>query len=734
MKTKETILKAFASLALAVGAFASADAQTNLGASCGCPPVGQRTIVNVTDGFPGYVAINGTYGGELTQNTTFTCDKIYILKKKIYVPSGKTLTIQPGTLIKGGANTIPAEATALTIERGGKIMALGTESCPIVFTAEADPMDGTYPIYQVGKWGGVVVLGKATNNLTLAANGPFVPGGAGKLAVADGLGTVEGFASSNPQDQYGVATSIPSNYATGTSPATSTYTFDVAATGTSNSSGFQRFTVPSAVSTFILNGMTVTGTGIGAGAVVSSSSTSGSTTTVVLSTTGTVLSGPINASFVGTYPLATNTSGYFYSQTAPATLLNPTGPIVTGINYAIPFIGTVGGTFDDDDNSGVMKYVSIRHGGAILAVGAEINGLTLASVGRGTTIDHIEIVSCADDNIEVFGGTVNLKYITTLFGNDDMFDYDLGYTGNVQFFFGMKNTGPNATTGLGSPDNDNGIEGDSDDNTSSSAIKSNPKMYNFTIIGNGKSTGTSDNRGVAAAQFKEGSAGELYNSIFANFKNGVNLQTQSGTRTGGDSHENWLTAETLKIKCNSFVGIGGTAAITGPPAVAAIENNYLVKNANSLASVGTQPTPADTAKFLVTDLNTAYFDRALNYATTPASASNVTEPTAIPGFTYAFTVSATNAVSVKNDVTPNPVLTLAASCPVAPVDGFFEPAAYRGAFSSQAGNNWLSDWTYSKVIGATSGVVACPTDLNNDGVTNVSDFGIFAPQFGLNCN
>ena len=381
-----------------------------------------------------------------------------------------------------------------------------------------------------------------------------------------------------------------------------------------------------------------------------------------------------------------------------------------------------------------MKYVSIRHGGAILAVGAEINGLTLASVGRGTTIDHIEIVSCADDNIEVFGGTVNLKYITTLFGNDDMFDYDLGYTGNVQFFFGMKNTGPNATTGLGSPDNDNGIEGDSDDNTSSSAIKSNPKMYNFTIIGNGKSTGTSDNRGVAAAQFKEGSAGELYNSIFANFKNGVNLQIQSGTRTGGDSHENWLTAETLKIKCNSFVGIGGTAAITGPPAVAAIENNYLVKNANSLASVGTQPTPADTAKFLVTDLNTAYFDRALNYATTPASPSNVTEPTAIPGFTYAFTVSATNAVSVKNDVTPNPVLTLAAGCPTAPVDGFFEPAAYRGAFSSQAGNNWLSDWTYSKVIGATSGVVACPTDLNNDGVTNVSDFGIFAPQFGLNCN
>jgi hypothetical protein len=296
----------------------------------------------------------------------------------------------------------------------------------------------------------------------------------------------------------------------------------------------------------------------------------------------------------------------------------------------------------------------------------------------------------------------------------------------------MKNTGPNATTGLGSPDNDNGIEGDSDDNTSNSASKSNPKMYNFTIIGNGKATGTSDNRGVAAVQFKEGSAGELYNSVFANFKNGVNLQITPGAARPADTYENW-TAGGLKIKCNSFVGIGQTFNTATPPAVV-IENNYLDKGANSLGSVGTQPSPSDTLKFLVTDLNTAYFDRALNYATTPASPSTIAEPTAIPGFSYAFTVSATNSVSVKNDVTPNPVLSLAAGCPTAPVNGFFEPAAYRGAFSSQAGNNWLSDWTYSKVMGATSGVVACPTDLNNDGVTNVSDFGIFAPQFGLNCN
>ena len=112
---------------------------------------------------------------------------------------------------------------------------------------------------------------------------------------------------------------------------------------------------------------------------------------------------------------------------------------------------------------------------------------------------------------------------------------------------------------------------------------------------------------------------------------------------------------------------------------------------------------------------------------------NLVTTAAIPGFSYAFTVDATtNVVSVKNDVTPNPALSIA-GCPTVPVDGFFEPANYRGAFSS-TGENWLSDWTYSQAMGATSGVAACPTDLNADGVTDVNDFLIFGPAFNTSCN
>ena len=703
MKKTFNFSKLFATASLSLIAASPILAQSNLGASCGCPAVASRPTVNVSS-LPGYVAISGTFGGELTQGATFTCDKTYILDKKIYIPSGQTLNIAPGTVIKGAANTLPAEATALTIMRGGKINAMGTESCPIVFTAAADPMNGSYSISNVGKWGGVVILGKASNNLTLAANGPFVPGGSGKLAVADGLGTVEGFASSNPQDQYGVAISTPTNVVTATVPTPNTYSFSQNVTASSTTT-----ITLSANGSSVLVGMAVSGTGIANGTLVSS--VQGNVVTLNTATTATVT----QATFDGIFTLPAGTSGQFFTGTA-TTYTSGTGPWVGTTNFSAPFVSG-GASFDDNDNSGVMKYVSIRHSGAILAVGAEINGLTLASVGRGTTIDHIEIVSCADDNIEIFGGTVNLKYITTLFGNDDMFDYDLGWKGKAQFFFGMKNT----ATGT-SPDNDNGIEADSDDNASNVALRSHPVMYNFTILGNAKAAPTADNRGLAGANFKDGAEGELYNSIFANFKNGINLaKSLSGTpaRTYNAWH-NWRNIGTTESPNTNTAAVANSLVIK----CNTILMNSATTNSNGLGIDASSSTANATAATTVTGGELEQFTNDGNVVTTNA----------IPGFSYAFTVDATtNAVTVKNDVTPNPALSVS-GCPTPPVDGFFEPANYRGAFSSVNGENWLSNWTYSQVLNATTGVRACATDLNLDGVTDVNDFLIFAPAFGTSCN
>lgn len=558
MKNTKSITKFVATAALAVMTTAQGFAQANLGAECGCPPVASRPTVLVST-----LAVNGgATDGELTANNTiFDCSKTWILDKKIYVPNGKSLTILPGTVIKGNTATA-ANATALVVERGGKIFADGEPNCQIVFTATADNLDGTYPVSTTGQWGGLVICGRATNNLTLAANGPFQAGvGDGKLAVADGLGTIEGFATTSSKYQYG------------------------------------------------------------------------------------------------------------------ANL-------------------TAGEVFDDNDNSGILQYVSIRHAGANLQVGGEINALTLGSVGRGTTIDHVEITSYNDDGIEFFGGTVNVKYMAFLFGNDDAFDFDQGYNGKAQFIFSAKF--PDNTVLV---DSDNGFEMDADDQKSNLLPRSHPVIYNVTMVGNSKSTQSSDNSGLAGIRAKELTEGEIYNSVFANFRFGFHSQKALGTRTGtSEAYHNWANSggngsNTLKVKCNTFINT--TKAI-------AIDNN------------GTGVVSAsDSSQFFNTDLNISV--------------------ASVPGLTYTWAMNATtNAVTTELDYTPNPALGVS-GCPVAPVDGFFVPANYRGAFDSSK-PSWLSQWAYAAVLDFASGLQACPTDINGDGVTNNVDFLQLLGQFNQSCD
>jgi len=96
--------------------------------------------------------------------------------------------------------------------------------------------------------------------------------------------------------------------------------------------------------------------------------------------------------------------------------------------------GLYGGN-DNSDNSGIMKYVSIRHGGAEIGEGNEINGLTLGAVGSGTVIENIEIVANLDDGIEFFGGTVSPKNLLVWAQGDDGLDIDQAYAGTISNSF-----------------------------------------------------------------------------------------------------------------------------------------------------------------------------------------------------------------------------------------------------------------------------------------------------------
>ena len=95
--------------------------------------------------------------------------------------------------------------------------------------------------------------------------------------------------------------------------------------------------------------------------------------------------------------------------------------------------GLYGGS-DAADNSGVVKFISIRHGGANIGEGNEINGLTLGGVGNGTVIENVEVVANQDDGIEFFGGTVNVTNALVWNAGDDAIDTDQAWAGTLNNF------------------------------------------------------------------------------------------------------------------------------------------------------------------------------------------------------------------------------------------------------------------------------------------------------------
>jgi hypothetical protein len=489
---------------------------------CGCPPLASRTSVDLS-------TLTDANGNLPAGATTLTCNNTYKLDERVYVPSGGVLNIQAGTVIKGQLAGVD-EAYALIVTRGGKINAVGSPTCPIIFTAEADPLDGTYNVANRGLWGGLIILGKAQNN-TMTGDPLTVPIADGG---ANGIAYIEGLNFPDSRHHYGSATP------------------------------------------------------------------------------------------------------------------------------------------DNNDNSGVLKYVSIRHGGAVVGEGNEINGLTLGSVGKGTTIDYVEIVSNDDDGIEFFGGTVDVKHIAVLFCRDDDFDWDQGYNGRSQYLYSVKHPFyKDLSTGYGSGQTaSHTIEADGDDVSGRTPL-SNPLFFNMTGIGYKETTNDYDN----AIHGKARTNGEVSNSIFAGFKTAVFLNSNTAP---------YHTSGALKL------------------------NSNLLINATTRIAPSTQLTkfdvdnPAGAASLLGMDF-------VVEINTTTGAVTGKFD--AIP---------ASNAVGVVTTYQP-------------PIDGFFEATNYRGAFEPGAKVSWLNGWSLADKAKYELGTVECPTDINSDGVTNITDYSTIVGQFGRTC-
>lgn len=244
--------------------------------------------------------------------------------------------------------------------------------------------------------------------------------------------------------------------------------------------------------------------------------------------------------------------------------------------------GLYGGT-DASDNSGVISYVSIRHGGALIGEGNEINGLTLGGVGNGTVINNVEVVANVDDGIEFFGGTVNASNLLVWAQGDDALDIDQAYSGTID----------NAVVVLGDF-SDHAFEIDGPEGSADgSFILQNATIIGNTITENGEyadyrsgATGTTNN--IYAFGFKESSDVELDNDgVATNYNNGDlifgawEIVLPSGVTNAEDVFVN--KAETVMV---SGFGSTATAVTQGANTVGATTSELAWTYSNTAGGLG----------------------------------------------------------------------------------------------------------------------------------------------------
>lgn len=179
--------------------------------------------------------------------------------------------------------------------------------------------------------------------------------------------------------------------------------------------------------------------------------------------------------------------------------------------------GTYGGS-SPNDNSGTLRYVLINYAGKQLSENNELNSLSLNGVGNGTTVEYIQALFGKDDGIEIFGGTVNLRYVASLGSGDDSFDWSQGWTGMGQFWIAQQDV----------YSGDKGIEADNLDSNNDALPRSSPRLSNITLIG--QVDADTENTGI---MLREGTAGSFNAMLVTNFsRHGLVVDASAQTQVG----------------------------------------------------------------------------------------------------------------------------------------------------------------------------------------------------------
>ena len=364
---------------------------------------------------------------------------------------------------------------------------------------------------------------------------------------------------------------------------------------------------------------------------------------------------------------------------------------------------------DDNDDSGTLRYVSFRYGGKVVGLTNELNGLSLGGLGRETDIHHIDIMNNVDDGIEIWGGTVSLKYVNIWNIGDDSFDIDQGWRGKAQF--GLLVQGYSVDAAQGSGVGDNLVETDGAENSDAQPVTT-AVIYNFTALG--QPTPGAGDHGTA---WRDNARIQYRNCIFMN----LGERLIGFDNLDGDGSQGYGFNGTLSWANTWTTNFNAAPAHANDPANPALF--YTTQTSGKLAEI--------TDSIFYQNPDPAAYTESDARGVTIAGGNNAALHNVVANLQPIATINRGPAV-VKGGKTMLPVIGLdprainaaSPSFAQAPNDGFFTPALYRGAFS--ATKNWLCGWTAADAFGyiiqpAGACKLPCPGDLDSNNTTNVND-------------
>lgn len=357
---------------------------------------------------------------------------------------------------------------------------------------------------------------------------------------------------------------------------------------------------------------------------------------------------------------------------------------------------------NDNDDSGSISYLSIRYGGKVKDLDDELNGLSLGGIGRETEIHHVEIMNNVDDGIEIWGGTVELKYLNIWNIGDDSFDIDEGWRGKAQF--GLIVQGYSIDDSQGSGVGDNMIEHDGAEDSDAQPVTT-AAIYNFTLVGQPVS-------GDGATVWRDGARVQHRNYVIMDSGEKI-VRPDNDDGDGAQGYgfngtlsfaQVWTTDWDHSLDINTTVNGcdqigGGCTAANGGFSGNFPADLYKSQVDGKLAEISDTVFFRNLAGNAYTDSNTygvtvgGGSNPAINNVVAAYDQNNPDDNMPIKAITRGAPVGVTGGLTMVpvTSIDPRAANDALVSAKTAPADGFFAPAPYRGAFSGSY--NWLEGWT-----------------------------------------